>query len=145
MDEIGAVRSISGSQQLSPDERAELAKLAARDREVRMHEAAHLATAGSFANGVEYEYEMGPDGKLYAVGGKVKISVPKGGSPEERLARARQLRAAASAPAEPSAQDMSVMAKASAMEAEALEDIAKERSESSDSSPAAFGRFDRLA
>ena len=125
MDEIVAVSAVSGGRQLTPEQQAEVAKLAARDREVRAHEAAHLATAGALANGVDYTYEVGPDGKFYAVEGKVRVSIPPGQTPEQLLADARQLRAAADAPGDPSAQDMAVAAKASQMESEALEKIAK--------------------
>ncbi len=129
MDGIRAIDGVNGGEQLTAEEQAEVAKLAARDREVRAHEAQHLAAAGSLASGVEYTYEMGPDGKMYAVGGEVKIVVSSGGTPEEALARARQLRAAANAPADPSGQDMAVSAKASAMEADALQKIAEKNAE----------------
>jgi hypothetical protein len=104
---------------------AEVARLAARDREVRIHEAQHAAAAGGMASGIQYDYEMGPDGKMYAVGGKVRIIITPGSTPEETLAKARQLRVAANAPADPSGQDLAVAAKASAMEAEALRKIAQ--------------------
>lgn len=129
---------------------AEVAKLAARDREVRAHEAQHMAAAGAMASGVEYTYEMGPDGKMYAVGGKVHISVSPGQTPEDTLAKARQLRAAADAPADPSGQDMAVAARASAMEAEALQQIAKEHAQANSGSSApqpysSFRGLDRMA
>ena len=129
MDGIRAISGVNAGKQLTPDEQAEVAKMAARDREVRAHEAQHLAAAGSMAGSVEYTYEMGPDGKMYAVGGDVKIVITSGGTPEEALARARQLRAAADAPADPSGQDMSVAAKASAMEADALKKIAEKNAQ----------------
>jgi hypothetical protein len=57
MDEIAAVGAVSGGRQLTANEMAEVAKLAARDREVRIHEAQHAAAAGAMAGGVEYDYE----------------------------------------------------------------------------------------
>lgn len=126
MDAIRAISGVKGGQQLTPEELAIVAKLAARDRDVRAHEAQHMAAAGSMASGVEYTYEMGPDGKLYAVDGKVNITIPAGQTPEQALSTARQLRAAANAPSDPSGQDMTVAAQASRMEADALQKIAKE-------------------
>jgi len=126
MDGISPISGLNGGRQLTPAEHAEVAKLMARDREVRAHEAAHMAVAGTLASDVEYTYQMGPDGKLYAVGGKVRIILTPGQTPEETLAKARQLRAAANAPLDPSGQDMIVAAEANEMEANALQEIAKE-------------------
>jgi hypothetical protein len=150
MDGISAISAVSGGNQLTLEQQAQVQKLAARDRDVRAHEAAHLAAAGSLANGVEYTYELGPDGKLYAVGGKVKISVPPGLTPEETLAEARRLRSAANAPSDPSGQDMAVALRASEMESRALEQIAKDRSQTAQAAPGSssqtpFRRLDRTA
>ena len=130
------ISAIGGSfrDELTPAERAEVAKLAERDREVRAHEAAHMAAAGSMAGGVSYTYEMGPDGRMYAVGGEVKIHVPSSSSPEDALEKARQLREAAGAPSDPSGQDMAVASKASQMEARAMQQIARKNADESCSS-----------
>ena len=49
-------------------------RLTERDGEVRAHEMAHLAAAGSLAQGgMKLTYQTGPDGRQYAVGGSVKI------------------------------------------------------------------------
>ena len=98
-------------------------QLKARDREVRMHEAAHVAVGGRYAGSATFQYQRGPDGVNYAVGGEVSISTSKAATPEETLEKARQIRAAALAPAEPSPQDRSVAAEASRMEAEARSEI----------------------
>jgi hypothetical protein len=132
---IRAISGVNSEQSLTPAEKAQVARLAARDREVRAHEAQHLAAAGSLASGVEYTYQTGPDGKMYAIGGKVRIIADTGGSPEEALANARQIRAAANAPDDPSAQDMSVAAKAGTMEADALLKVAEQKSASNRSAP----------
>ena len=125
MDEVRAISMVNGGQQLTAEELAEVARLTARDREVRFHEAQHAAAAGGMAGGMQFTYETGPDGKLYAVAGKVQITVMPGRTPEETLAKARQLRAAASAPADPSGQDATVAARAAQMEARALQQIAQ--------------------
>jgi hypothetical protein len=127
MDSIDGINAVTGNQ-LTPEQRAVVAKLAARDRDVRAHEQAHMAAAGTMADGsIQYIYQLGPDGKLYAVGGKVDITVTPGATPEESLAKARQLRMAADAPSDPSGQDMSVAAQASEMEAKALQEISQEK------------------
>ena len=98
--------------------------LAARDREVRAHEQAHASVGGQYAGSPVYTYERGPDGVAYAVGGEVSIStaaIP--GDPEATLAKARQVRRAAQAPAEMSQQDRLVAAAAARMEMEALTQI----------------------
>jgi len=109
----------------------DLAKLKARDREVRAHEAAHAAAAGSLAKGgPSYTYQRGSDGRLYATGGEVNIDtsgVP--GDPKATIQKARQIRAAANAPANPSTQDRAVAAQASRMEAQARRELQQERTE----------------
>ncbi|WP_374246559.1 putative metalloprotease CJM1_0395 family protein [Zoogloea sp.] len=110
---------------MSDAEQQLVSRLAARDRLVRAHEAAHLAAgAGLITRGASFTYETGPDGKRYAVGGEVGIDVSKGRTPEDTLARAERIRAAALAPADPSAQDRQVASEAARMAAEARLEIA---------------------
>lgn len=108
------------SVQLSPEARQQLQELKARDAEVRAHERAHMAAAGEHAvGGPQYDYQTGPDGRQYAIGGQVNIdtsAVP--GDPEASEEKARQVRRAALAPGQPSAQDMQVAAEASRLENE---------------------------
>lgn len=108
------------SVQLSPEARQQLQELKARDAEVRAHERAHMAAAGEHAvGGPQYTYQTGPDGRQYAIGGQVNIdtsAVP--GDPEASEEKARQVRRAALAPGQPSAQDMQVAAEASRLENE---------------------------
>lgn len=106
----------------------EVAKLQTADQQVRSHEAAHLAAAGALATGgAQFTYETGPDGQRYAIGGEVNISVSEGRTPQETLQRAEQIRRAALAPADPSAQDLAVAAMASEMAAKARDQIAAEQ------------------
>lgn len=107
-------------EELSSAEEKQVEKLKSTDRKVRQHEQAHQAAAGGLAvSGATFQYEMGPDGKRYAVGGEVKISAPSGGDPDKQLAAAQKMKRAALAPAEPSAQDRSVAASAARMEVQA--------------------------
>lgn len=107
--------------QLNEEEQQQVEELKATDREVRSHEQAHLAAAGPHAQGgPKFTYQTGPDGRQYAVGGEVSIDVsPVPGDPEATLRKAKMIRAAALAPADPSAQDRAVAATATQMEAQA--------------------------
>ncbi len=121
-----------GSKQLTDKEKAQVAELQARDREVRAHEQAHKAAAGDLATGgPTYSYEKGPDGRRYAVGGEVGISLREGRTPEETERNARRAAQAALAPASPSSQDLKVAGKARQMAAEAARE-AKETPEGSE-------------
>jgi len=117
--------------ELIQEEVAQLRELRQRDREVRTHEQAHVAAAGNLAKGgPSFDYKRGPDGQLYAVGGEVQIDTSTvSGDPEATAKKAQQVRRAALAPADPSQQDRSVAAAASAVEAHARVEIAKQRSE----------------
>lgn len=101
-------------------------KLKARDREVRAHEEAHAAVGGSLAGSPSYEYQTGPDGNKYAVGGEVSIDVSKTNDPEATIRKMETVRAAALAPAEPSSQDRKVAAQASRNIAEARAELITE-------------------
>lgn len=101
-----------------------LQQLRSRDREVRQHEAAHAAVGGRYAGSPSFDYQRGPDGAQYAVGGEVPISTSSiPGDPRATLEKARVIRAAALAPAEPSAQDRRVAAEASQMTIEAQSEL----------------------
>lgn len=77
------------------------------------------AGAGLVTSGASFTYQKGPDGVNYVIGGEVSISTSPGRTPDETIQRARQIRAAALAPADPSGQDRAVAAQASQMEQQA--------------------------
>ena len=115
---------------LSARERAAVAELAQTDREVRAHEAAHLAAAGGLARGVSFRYVTGPDGRQYAVSGEVSLdTTPVSGDPEAGVRKAQQIRAAANAPANPSSRDRQVAAQASQLEQAARQELEQRRRE----------------
>jgi hypothetical protein len=117
------------SQALSADERRELQRLQSRDREVRAHEQAHLSAAGHLVRGggASFQYQRGPDGVAYAVGGEVSIDTsPVPGDPQATLQKAEQVRRAALAPADPSTQDRTIAARALRMAAEARTEILRQ-------------------
>jgi len=114
--------------ELSQTEKARVADLKATDAAVKAHEAAHMAAgSGLVKGGASYGYTQGPDGKRYATSGEVSIDTSVPEDPQEALSKARRIRAAALAPADPSAQDRQVAAQASRMEAEAGRRLAQER------------------
>ena len=115
-------------EELNTQEKQKLAKLKITDAEVKRHENAHKAmAAGLQTSGPNYEYETGPDGKKYAVAGDVNISYQKSSDPEVNLKNAQKLKAAALAPADPSAQDRSVARKADMEIAKAKQEILEEQ------------------
>lgn len=96
-------------QQQQQAEQREIRELQARDQVVRTHEQAHATVGGQYAGAPSYQYQQGPDGKRYAVGGEVQIDVsPVAGDPAATIQKMQQVTAAALAPAEPSAADRSV-------------------------------------
>lgn len=110
--------------ELSQEQQQQIQQLEKTDKEVKAHEAAHLAAAGGLATGgATFKYDTGPDGKRYAVSGEVQISISEGRTPAETIARAEQVRRAALAPANPSAQDQNVAAQAAQMEQRARAEL----------------------
>ena len=98
------------------------------DRNVRAHEAAHIAAgSGVVTGGASFSYTRGPDGKMYATAGEVPISMDKGNTPQETIANARKIIAAAMAPSDPSPQDYKVAASAMQMEIEAKIELTQEQ------------------
>jgi len=115
-------------QQLDEQELEKVDELKSRDQEVRVHEQAHAAVGGQYAGSPSYEYERGPDGKSYAVGGEVQIDVsPVQGDPEATIQKMQVVRRAAMAPAEPSAADRSIAADAANKATQARAELAKQQ------------------
>ena len=119
-----------GPLDLSEAEQALVRQLQQRDREVRAHELAHVAAGGPYVTApATYQYQVGPDGRRYAVGGEVSIDTSVPSDPEAALAKAQIIQRAALAPADPSPQDYQVAAQARQMEAEARRELAAEQLE----------------
>ncbi|MES2073864.1 MAG: putative metalloprotease CJM1_0395 family protein [Pseudomonadota bacterium] len=115
---------------LSDEALDQLRKLQARDRQVRDHEQAHLAAAGGLAtSGPSYSYQKGPDGVSYAVGGEVHIDVSPGRTPQDTIARAKTIQAAALAPADPSGPDLAIAAQARQMEQQAAAELQQQQAQ----------------
>ena len=119
-----------GERQLDAEQKKEIADLKKTDQEVKAHEQAHMAAgAGLVIGGANYQYQRGPDGKTYAVGGEVKIDTSRENDPQDTVNKMQQVKRAALAPSQPSGQDRSVAARASQIEAEARTELLRERAE----------------
>jgi hypothetical protein len=113
-------------QQAEQQEQQEIQELKARDQEVKTHEQAHAAVGGRYAGAPSYSYELGPDGKQYAMGGEVQIDIsPIPGDPQATVQKMQQVRAAALAPAEPSAADRRIAAEAAQRQIQAQAELVK--------------------
>lgn len=114
---------------LTEEEQKQVDELKARDAEVKAHEQAHIAAGGSYVRGgASYDYQTGPDGKKYAVGGEVSIDTsPVEGDPQATIYKAQVILKAALAPAEPSGQDKSVASQARQMMASARKELMAEK------------------
>jgi hypothetical protein len=92
--------------ELTPAEQREVRRLQRLDQEVRLHEQIHAKRAMGFVRSApSYTYEVGPDGKSYAVNGQVTVDGGAPMTPEDAIAKARLLGLAACAPGDPSLQD----------------------------------------
>ena len=120
-------KTLAASGEMTPEQQQKVAEMQARDQEVRTHEMAHVMAGGAYVtSGPSYEYEVGPDGKGYAVGGSVGIDTsPVSGDPEATIAKMQTVAAAALAPAKPSGQDQKVAAAARQAEAKARAELAQ--------------------
>ena len=116
---------------LSAEAQQKLRELSARDQQVRAHEAAHAAVGGRYAGSPALSYEQGPDGRRYAVEGKVNIDTSEiPGDPQGTLDKAEIIKRAALAPQNPSAADRAIAAKATQMAAKARMEMSAEKNES---------------
>ncbi|AUL74332.1 catalase [Pseudoalteromonas sp. 13-15] len=121
-------------QQVLEQEQQQIKELKARDTEVRIHEQAHASVGGKYAGSPSYEYQRGPDGTNYAVGGEVQIDVAEiPGDPQATIEKMQTVRAAALAPAEPSGADRSIAADATQKLVAAQAELAAPQNEEDDS------------
>jgi len=121
---------MTGEAELTEEEKQEVEEFKRRNQEVRTHEHAHVAAGGQYVRGgIQYEYQTGPDGKRYAVGGEVSIDTSPESDPEDTIRKAQIIRQAALAPAEPSGQDRRAAAAAVQMEMKARQEMVEEKLE----------------
>jgi hypothetical protein len=127
--------SASSTEQNKAEEQQELEitrELAQRDREVRAHERAHASVGGQYTTAPSYTYERGPDGRMYAVEGEVRIDTsPVPNDPQATLEKAEIIQRAALSVSEPSSADRAAASQARAMAAEARAEIVQQTAEES--------------
>ncbi|MCK8136974.1 putative metalloprotease CJM1_0395 family protein [Pseudoalteromonas sp. 2CM28B] len=128
-----AAEEVSEQEELKLEqEQQQIKELKARDTEVRTHEQAHAAVGGQYAGSPSYEYQRGPDGTNYAVGGEVPIDVGViNGDPQATIDKMQTVRSAALAPAEPSGADRAIAADATQKMAAAQAELASADDEDS--------------
>lgn len=103
---------------LSQAEQKKLKELRDTDRAVRTEERHHAAVAGAYGGTPQYQYVQGPDGKYYAVAGKVDVGVPQGASPEQAERAHKAIAAAATSVSTPSSADFTAAAQAGQLAAQ---------------------------
>ncbi len=111
----------------SPEYRSAIRELNSIEDKVLAHEQAHMSVGGDLAGSASYSYTVGPDGRRYIIGGEVPISSPDSSDKEQMLKDLEQVEKAALAPAEPSSQDLSVAADASAKATKICSELAAEK------------------
>ena len=122
-----AKRQEAKQRQAEQQEQQQIDELKSRDREVKAHEQAHATVGGRYAGAPSYSYELGPDGKQYAVGGEVQIDIsPVAGDPQATVQKMQQVRAAALAPAEPSAADRRIAGEAAQRQLQAQAELVQQ-------------------
>ncbi len=120
--------SASGLKRLSQAEERMVQELQKRDKEVKAHEQAHMSAGGRYVRGgASYNYQKGPDGKNYVVGGEVSIDTSEEQDPKATIKKMEVVIRAALAPSNPSAQDRKVAAMAQAKKMQAVAELAAEK------------------
>ena len=84
-----------------------LEKFRNKDAEIRTHEQAH-ASIGHTTSPISYNYQEGPDGKLYAVGGSVRLDTSIPDDPKAAAFKLDMIQKAASGVAEASPADRAI-------------------------------------
>lgn len=136
-DPAAAASGPKSPEQLSEQEKQQVQTLKNRDAEVKAHEQAHLSALGGEGGAANYSYTTGPDGRRYATGGEVPVSIGEStGGPEQTIAKAQKIARAAMAPAQPSAADQAARAKANQVEAKARQELQEKQTSGGDSSEA---------
>jgi len=122
----------TGSTSTSASQDPALQKLVKRDAEVKAHERAHQAAAGGLAGAASFTYQKGSDGKNYAIGGEVSIdSSAVRSNPKATIDKMATVIRAATAPSQPSSQDLKVAAQAQQEQSQASAELQRQRTQGS--------------
>lgn len=84
-----------------------LAKFKNKDAQIRSHEQAH-ASIGHTTTPISYTYQQGPDGKMYAVGGSVRMDTSMPDDPKAAAFKLDMLQKAATGPTDLSGADNTI-------------------------------------
>ncbi len=84
-----------------------LEKFKNSDSRIRNHEQAHVAS-GTATTPISYKYQMGPDGKMYAVGGEVRLDTSIPDDPKAAAFKLKQIQEASNAPSDMSGADAQI-------------------------------------
>ena len=88
-----------------------LEKFKQSDSDIRTHEQIH-ASIGHTTTPISYNYQQGPDGKMYAVGGHVRLDTSIPDDPKAAAFKLDQIQRASSGPAELSSADVGISTQA---------------------------------
>lgn len=126
--ETAALNGLVDPRTLSIKEKLEVKHLEQVERSVREHERSHLRAARDLVvNGPNYQYDVGPDGRKYAVHGEVNIDASVvNDNPADTIEKSLKIQRAALAPSDPSAKDLQAAARARILEAKAHRQLARE-------------------
>mgnify|MGYP000049342510 CR=1 FL=1 len=84
-----------------------LEKFKNSDSSIRTHEQAHAAN-GNTTTPIAYKYQVGPDGKMYAVGGEVRLDTSLPDDPKAAAFKLGHIQRASSAPSDMSGADANI-------------------------------------
>lgn len=84
-----------------------LNKFKNKDNEIRTHEQTHASSAQT-TTAISYNYQVGPDGKLYATGGSVRFDTSIPQDPQSAKVKLEQLKDASSSVGSLSGADASI-------------------------------------
>ncbi len=84
-----------------------LNKFKNKDSEIRTHEQTHASNAAT-TSAINYNYQIGPDGKLYAMGGSVRFDTSIPNDPQSAKIKLEQLKDASSSVSSMSGADSSI-------------------------------------
>ena len=112
-DTVAQDHNYAESKRLTDEERRLLQELKLRDTAVREEEEAHARMLGKHAGPTRYEYQIGPDGRVYVINGSVEVD-PKFNlsNPDEIRKVLQTIRRAAVSVSNPSQADLNVAANA---------------------------------
>jgi hypothetical protein len=122
----------SNGNNLNDAEKKQVEDLKKIEKLVITHEQAHLSAGGGLVRGgATYNYQTGPDGNRYIVGGEVQIDTSTSSDdPNSTISKMQRVIQAALAPADPSPQDRSVAANASKAISSARMELSRNQAES---------------